>query len=91
MPPMLRMTTTNVNRCARCTSGHTHRDEFQLSYSDYQNRNHTNAVAMSYIASSLTPTSGHPSFRVYDGTLSIFWLRAPFYPLSTPILISRRL
>ncbi|KAK7743069.1 hypothetical protein SLS62_010701 [Diatrype stigma] len=46
--------------------GHTHHDEFQISYSDYENRNFTNAVAMSYVAPSLTPTSGHPSFRVYE-------------------------
>ncbi|OTB05208.1 hypothetical protein M426DRAFT_320022 [Hypoxylon sp. CI-4A] len=46
--------------------GHTHYDEFQLSYADYANRSHANALAMSYIAPSMTPTSGHPSFRVYD-------------------------
>ncbi|KAI1405691.1 sphingomyelin phosphodiesterase [Hypoxylon fuscum] len=45
--------------------GHTHFDEFELSYSNYGNRSHTNAVAMSYIAPSMTPMSGHPAFRVY--------------------------
>ncbi|CAJ2508167.1 Uu.00g093530.m01.CDS01 [Anthostomella pinea] len=45
--------------------GHTHLDEFEVSYSDYGNRNFSNAVAMSYIAPSMTPTSGHPTFRVY--------------------------
>ncbi|KAI1370901.1 sphingomyelin phosphodiesterase [Hypoxylon crocopeplum] len=45
--------------------GHTHFDEFELSYRDYENRSHTNALAMSYIAPSMTPTSGHPAFRVY--------------------------
>ncbi|KAI1079327.1 putative acid sphingomyelinase [Whalleya microplaca] len=45
--------------------GHTHFDEFQLSYSDYGFRTAATALATSYIAPSLTPTSGHPAFRVY--------------------------
>ncbi|KAH8814819.1 putative acid sphingomyelinase [Xylogone sp. PMI_703] len=45
--------------------GHTHDDQFEISYSDYSNRNSKNAVAMSYIAPSLTPTSGSPTFRIY--------------------------
>lgn len=45
--------------------GHTHRDEFQISYSDYSNRNANTAAAMSYIMPSLTPTDGNPTFRVY--------------------------
>lgn len=46
--------------------GHTHVDHFELHYADYANRGYQNARAMSYIAPSLTPTSGMPSFRVYD-------------------------
>jgi sphingomyelin phosphodiesterase len=46
--------------------GHTHLDEFEISYSDYNNRNAQNAVAMSYITPSMTPTSGAPTFRVYS-------------------------
>ncbi|KJZ71755.1 hypothetical protein HIM_08840 [Hirsutella minnesotensis 3608] len=46
--------------------GHTHVDHFEVSYSDYKSRNAGNALATSYIAPSLTPTSGMPSFRVYD-------------------------
>ncbi|KAJ3540594.1 hypothetical protein NM208_g4994 [Fusarium decemcellulare] len=45
--------------------GHTHLDHFQLSYSNYTNRQHSNAVAMSYIAPSVTPVSGMPAFRIY--------------------------
>ncbi|KAI2608545.1 sphingomyelin phosphodiesterase [Hypoxylon fragiforme] len=45
--------------------GHTHFDEFELSYSDYSSRSHRTALATSYIAPSLVPTSGHPAFRVY--------------------------
>lgn len=46
--------------------GHTHLDHFEISYSNYKERTHNNAVAISYICPSLTPTSGMPSFRVYD-------------------------
>ncbi|OAR05756.1 hypothetical protein LLEC1_06786, partial [Akanthomyces lecanii] len=46
--------------------GHTHVDHFELHYADYDDRSHQNARAVSYIAPSLTPTSGMPSFRVYD-------------------------
>ncbi|KAJ5133967.1 hypothetical protein N7526_005332 [Penicillium atrosanguineum] len=46
--------------------GHTHTDEFQISYSDYDHRSWDNAVAMGYVAPSMTPTSGPPSFRVYE-------------------------
>lgn len=45
--------------------GHTHLDQFQISYSDYQDRDASNAVAMSYIAPSMTPLSGMPAFRIY--------------------------
>lgn len=46
--------------------GHTHMDEFEIAYSDYNNRNWDTATAMAYIAPSMTPTSGPPSFRVYE-------------------------
>ncbi|KAH7165955.1 Metallo-dependent phosphatase-like protein [Dactylonectria macrodidyma] len=46
--------------------GHTHTDSFQISYADYDKRTFSNALVTSYIGPSLTPTSGMPSFRVYD-------------------------
>lgn len=46
--------------------GHTHVDHFEISYSDYNSRDASHAVMTSYICPSLTPTSGMPSFRVYD-------------------------
>ncbi|KAK7409706.1 hypothetical protein QQX98_008087 [Neonectria punicea] len=46
--------------------GHTHKDHFQISYSNYSDRKFSNALVTSYIGPSLTPTSGMPSFRVYD-------------------------
>lgn len=46
--------------------GHTHVDSFQLSYSNYSEQTFSNALTTSYVGPSLTPTSGMPSFRVYD-------------------------
>ncbi|KAI0106474.1 Metallo-dependent phosphatase-like protein [Nemania sp. FL0031] len=46
--------------------GHTHLDEFEISYSNYSQRTAENAIAVSYIGPSMTPTSGHPAFQVYD-------------------------
>ncbi|KAJ5282453.1 hypothetical protein N7497_002384 [Penicillium chrysogenum] len=46
--------------------GHTHRDGFQIAYSDYNNREWNTATAMGYVAPAVTPTEGSPSFRVYE-------------------------
>ncbi|KFY05465.1 hypothetical protein V492_08517, partial [Pseudogymnoascus sp. VKM F-4246] len=46
--------------------GHTHKDQFEIAYSDYTNQTFSTATMMSYIAPALTPTSGNPTFRVYD-------------------------
>jgi sphingomyelin phosphodiesterase len=54
------------NTIAALFFGHTHVDHFELSYSNYTHQTYQNAAAMSYIAPSLTPTSGMPAFRVYD-------------------------
>jgi sphingomyelin phosphodiesterase len=54
------------NTIAGMFFGHTHKDEFQISYSDYDDRSFSNADAFSYIMPSLTPTDGMPAFRVYD-------------------------
>jgi len=45
--------------------GHTHQDEFQLSYSTPATPSASTAVMTSYIAPALTPISGNPTFRVY--------------------------
>jgi sphingomyelin phosphodiesterase len=59
-----------VNRYAESTIagmffGHTHKDHFQISYSNYQSQSADTASMVSYIGPSLTPTSGMPAFRVY--------------------------
>lgn len=54
------------NTIAALFFGHTHVDHFEITYSDYSARSFSTAKAMSYISPSLTPTSGMPSFRVYE-------------------------
>ncbi|KPV74114.1 uncharacterized protein RHOBADRAFT_37989 [Rhodotorula graminis WP1] len=46
--------------------GHSHRDEFEIGYSDYSDRSPATATAISFIGGALTPASGNPVFRVYD-------------------------
>lgn len=46
--------------------GHTHKDEFEIAYADYADPTADTATMVSYIAPALTPTSGNPTFRVYD-------------------------
>jgi sphingomyelin phosphodiesterase len=45
--------------------GHTHVDELEIAYSDYTAQSAANALEVSYICPSMTPTSGAPAFRVY--------------------------
>ncbi|KAI8633042.1 V-type ATPase [Xylariaceae sp. FL1651] len=46
--------------------GHTHFDEFEISYRNYSHRSAEHALAVSYVGPAMTPTSGHPAFQVYD-------------------------
>jgi sphingomyelin phosphodiesterase len=46
--------------------GHTHTDQWEVSYANYSARSADGATGMSYVVPSLTPTSGMPAFRVYD-------------------------
>jgi sphingomyelin phosphodiesterase len=46
--------------------GHTHVDQFEIAYSDYTAQSFSNALEVSYICPSMTPTSGYPAFRVYS-------------------------
>lgn len=46
--------------------GHTHRDQWNIAYSNYSNQDFQTATEVSYTAPALTPTSGNPSFRVYS-------------------------
>ena len=54
-----------MNPTLNFSPSHTHKDQFTIAYSDYTKPSAQNADMVSYIAPSLTPTSGHPSFRSY--------------------------
>ncbi|KAJ7646702.1 sphingomyelin phosphodiesterase [Roridomyces roridus] len=46
--------------------GHSHKDEFEIGYSDYTHQSAATANQFAWICPSLTPTSGNPAFKVYD-------------------------
>ncbi|GAA5973924.1 hypothetical protein JCM21900_004999, partial [Sporobolomyces salmonicolor] len=46
--------------------GHSHVDEFEIAYPDYNDRRADTANGIAYISGALTPTSGNPVFRIYD-------------------------
>ena len=46
-------------------TGHTHVDQFEIAYSDYTAQTYDNALEVSYICPSMTPTSGYPAFHVF--------------------------
>ncbi|KAJ5709684.1 acid sphingomyelinase [Penicillium malachiteum] len=67
--------------------GHTHKDEFEIAYSNYSNPTADTATMMSYIAPALTPTSGNPTFRVYSVdpvTFGILDFEVYFANMSSP-------
>ncbi|KAG6914420.1 hypothetical protein DXG01_000464 [Tephrocybe rancida] len=59
-----------VQRCKNTIAaqfyGHSHQDEFQIAYSNYDERIEANAVGVVWIAPSLTPRNGNPAFKTYD-------------------------
>ncbi|KAJ7185414.1 sphingomyelin phosphodiesterase [Mycena filopes] len=67
--------------------GHTHRDEFEVAYSDYGDRSRETAVSVAWIAPALTPRSGNPGFKVYDidpDTYEIMDAKVYFVDLANP-------
>ncbi|KAG6020846.1 hypothetical protein E4U40_005789 [Claviceps sp. LM458 group G5] len=46
--------------------GHTHLDQYQISYKDGAKQTAGNASVISFIAPSITPSDGNPAFRVYE-------------------------
>ncbi|GAA5820218.1 hypothetical protein JCM10212_006785 [Sporobolomyces blumeae] len=46
--------------------GHSHVDEFEIAYPDYDKRTAETANGIAFISGALTPTSGNPVFRIYD-------------------------
>ncbi|KAJ6517990.1 sphingomyelin phosphodiesterase [Mycena vitilis] len=46
--------------------GHSHKDQFEIAYSNYSEQTAQNAVSVALIGPALTPTSGNPAFKFYD-------------------------
>ncbi|GJN93458.1 hypothetical protein Rhopal_006514-T1 [Rhodotorula paludigena] len=46
--------------------GHSHKDELEISYLDYEDRRADTATGIAFISGALTPRGGNPVFRVYD-------------------------
>ncbi|KAJ7111829.1 sphingomyelin phosphodiesterase [Mycena epipterygia] len=46
--------------------GHSHKDQFEIAYSNYSEQTAQNAVSVGLIGPALTPTSGNPAFKVYE-------------------------
>jgi sphingomyelin phosphodiesterase len=84
----------SANSCSH-RIGHTHVDQFEIAYSDYTAQSWSNALEVSYICPSMTPTSGHPAFRIYtvdpvtfgvlDMTTYIANMSSPDYQTTGPV------
>ncbi|KIJ35628.1 hypothetical protein M422DRAFT_262014 [Sphaerobolus stellatus SS14] len=46
--------------------GHSHKDQFEIAYSDFSKQTAETADSIIFIAPALTPTSGNAAFKVYD-------------------------
>ncbi|KAL0566262.1 hypothetical protein V5O48_015750, partial [Marasmius crinis-equi] len=67
--------------------GHSHKDQFEIAYTDYDNQIASNAVSVASIGPALTPTSGNPAFKVYDvdpDTFGLMNIRVIFSNFSDP-------
>ncbi|KAF9500773.1 hypothetical protein BDN71DRAFT_1440271 [Pleurotus eryngii] len=67
--------------------GHSHKDQFEITYSDYNHPSSLNAVSVALIGPELTPTSGNPVFKLYDvdcDTYEIMDVRVYFTNIPDP-------
>ncbi|KAF9269665.1 sphingomyelin phosphodiesterase [Marasmius fiardii PR-910] len=67
--------------------GHSHKDEFQIAYSDYNNQTAANAISVASVGPALTPTSGNPAFKLYEvdpDTFGLMNVRMIFTNTSEP-------
>ncbi|KZV61937.1 sphingomyelin phosphodiesterase [Peniophora sp. CONT] len=46
--------------------GHSHKDQFEIAYSNFTDQTAATADSILYIGPALTPTSGNPAFKIYD-------------------------
>ncbi|KAI0061958.1 sphingomyelin phosphodiesterase [Artomyces pyxidatus] len=55
-----------INTVAAQFFGHSHKDQFEIAYSDFSNQTASSADSIVFIGPALTPTSGNPAFKIYD-------------------------
>ncbi|KAI0702327.1 sphingomyelin phosphodiesterase [Cytidiella melzeri] len=67
--------------------GHSHKDQFEIGYSDWNNQTAETANIISFIGPALTPTSGNPAFKLYDvdpDTFEVMDMKVYFANISDP-------
>ncbi|EKM50588.1 uncharacterized protein PHACADRAFT_263949 [Phanerochaete carnosa HHB-10118-sp] len=67
--------------------GHSHKDQFEIAYSDYNDQTASTATSIAFIAPALTPTSGNPAFKIYDidpDTFEVMDMRVYITNISAP-------
>ncbi|KAI0083450.1 sphingomyelin phosphodiesterase [Irpex rosettiformis] len=67
--------------------GHSHKDEFEIAYSDWNNQTADTADSIEFIGPALTPTSGNPAFKLYDvdpDTFEVMDMKVYFTNVSDP-------
>ncbi|KAF7346627.1 Saposin B-type domain-containing protein [Mycena sanguinolenta] len=76
-----------INTIAGQFFGHSHKDQFEIAYSNYSEQTAANAVSVGLIGPALTPSSGNPAFKFYDidpDTFSVVDSSVIFTNLSDP-------
>ncbi|GJE99928.1 sphingomyelin phosphodiesterase [Phanerochaete sordida] len=67
--------------------GHSHKDQFEIAYSDFNDQTADTATSIAIVAPALTPTSGNPAFKIYDidpDTFEIMDAKVYITNISTP-------
>ncbi|KIP02824.1 hypothetical protein PHLGIDRAFT_277143 [Phlebiopsis gigantea 11061_1 CR5-6] len=67
--------------------GHSHKDQFEIAYSNYSDQTASTATSIALVAPALTPTSGNPAFKIYDvdpDTFEIMDSRVYFTNITAP-------
>ncbi|KAI0342171.1 sphingomyelin phosphodiesterase [Trametopsis cervina] len=67
--------------------GHSHKDQFEIAYSDWNQQNAETADSILFIGPALTPTSGNPAFKLYDvdpDTFEVMDMKVYFTNVSDP-------
>ncbi|KZV71061.1 sphingomyelin phosphodiesterase [Peniophora sp. CONT] len=66
--------------------GHSHKDQFEIAYSNYNEQTSATADSIVYVGPALTPTSGNPAFKIYDidpDTYEVMDMRVYFTNISS--------